>query len=231
MNFLSNTKARQNGASVVEAIVALFIFSIGALGLAALQLTSLVSSGESQQRSVVMWKAQEFADRIRANRSAVGDYIDLVNNSSLDTLGVDSDVGVITCEATTGFTKPNTICGDTEDANGASCTNVDDVVAYDVWDVFCNPNGGLATVAGIEADDFTQDGSAGVSRLEVVLRQNRVASGDPNDDVLLVLEWLSREAEANTDIAVSSTISADLCDIPNLNIASSLNVYCVRFSL
>ncbi len=220
---------KQSGVSLLEGVVALFIFSLGALGLAAMQITSLLSSGESQQRSIVLWKAQEFVDRIRANESALATYITTVNNNTLDTIGVDSADNIIQCGVTAGYTQPATMCADTASAAGGSCTATADIVAYDVWDVFCNPNGGLGTVAANNGS--VQDGSAGVSNLEVMLRQNSVAAGDPNDDVMLILEWLSRESEANTDIASTTTIAADVCDIPDFTIASSLNVYCLRFSL
>ena len=224
-------KRWQNGATLIEALIALFIFSIGALGLAALQLTSLMSSGESQQRSAVIWKAQEFADRIRANRGALTEYIATVNRTSLATIGVDSDVGVITCEGTAGFVKPSTICADDENGAGSSCADEDELADFDVWDVFCNPNGGLATVADTGATDVAAEGSSGVANLEIVLRQNDSSAGDTNDDVMLVLEWLSRETDANLDVATTTTISTDICDIPTLDVASSLNVYCIRFSL
>jgi len=127
MKYSNTNKSRrfnqrqQNGATLIEALIALFIFSIGALGLAALQLTSLMSSGESQQRSAVIWKAQEFADRIRANRGALTQYLSTVNRTSLATIGVDSNAGVITCESTTGYVRPSTVCADDETGTGASC--------------------------------------------------------------------------------------------------------------
>lgn len=230
-NFPRRLINRQSGVSLIEAVIALFIFSIGAMGLAAMQLTSLVSSGDSQQRSMVIWKAQDFADRIRANKGAIEEYITVVNNNELDGIGVDSTTGVIQCGVTTGYKKPSKVCADVAGTDGASCTTDSESVAYDVWDVFCNPNGGLATVAADSA--IAAAGSGGVANLEVMLRKNdnSATGSDPNGDVMLVLEWLSREAEANANIASSEKIDADICDIENLKIASSLNIYCLRFSL
>ena len=58
---------KQRGVTLIESVIALLVFSLGALGLTAMQLTSLGASGSSQQRSVVLWKAQEFIDRIKSN--------------------------------------------------------------------------------------------------------------------------------------------------------------------
>ena len=54
------------GATLVESLIALFVFAIGALGIAALQTTTLVRSDDVKQRSLAIWKAQELADRIKA---------------------------------------------------------------------------------------------------------------------------------------------------------------------
>ncbi len=222
---------RQIGATLLEAVIAMFIFSVGALGLAALQLTSLASSGDSSQRSMVIWKAQEFADRVRANQSQSGAYITTIDNDAWTTIGTDVPADTITCGVTTGFVRPTNICADTVSGSGsvqagAQCTAAQ-TVSYDVWDVFCNPNGGLAIASNGLAQ--VADGAGGVTNLEIALFENPAAG---NDDMVLVLEWLSREADANTDIEAATTVQTDLCGLQeDRAIASSLDVYCLRFSL
>ena len=225
---------KNQGATLLEAVVAMFIFSLGALGLAAMQLTSLVSSGDSTQRSLVIWKAQEFADRIRANESQADQYIAAINRNDWSKIGTDVQADVVACGTTAGFKKPTTLCSDSVDTsgnvvNGASCSAAQ-TTAYDVWDVFCNPNGGLAASAtGSTAATEAQEGSVGVSNMDIALFRNPAAG---SDDMVLVIEWLSREAEANTDIASTDTVSTDLCGLQDdREIASSLEVYCLRFSL
>jgi len=61
---------------LVEALVALVVLSIGLLGVAALQLTSLKSNHGSAMRSQATFLAYDIIDRMRANRAAAlaGNY-------------------------------------------------------------------------------------------------------------------------------------------------------------
>jgi type IV pilus assembly protein PilV len=58
------------GFTFVEALVALLVLSIGLLGVAALQLTSLRSNHSSSLRSQATLLAYDMVDRMRANRTA-----------------------------------------------------------------------------------------------------------------------------------------------------------------
>jgi type IV pilus assembly protein PilV len=58
------------GFTLVEALVALVVISIGLLGVAALQLTSLRSNHSSAMRSQATFLAYDIVDRMRANRTA-----------------------------------------------------------------------------------------------------------------------------------------------------------------
>lgn len=61
---------RARGFTLVEALVALVVLSIGLLGVAALQLTSLRSNHGSAMRSQATFLAYDIIDRMRANRTA-----------------------------------------------------------------------------------------------------------------------------------------------------------------
>jgi type IV pilus assembly protein PilV len=61
---------RARGFTFVEALVALLVLSIGLLGVAALQLTSLRSNHSSSLRSQATLLAYDIVDRMRANRTA-----------------------------------------------------------------------------------------------------------------------------------------------------------------
>jgi len=212
----------QQGVTLIEAMIALLIFSVGALGLAAMQLTALSASGDSQQRSIAIWKAQEFADRIRSNPGLVANYVAAIGNNSPNTIGFDTPANIIAC-GQGAFAIPNPICADTPNADAAVCSD-DEIVAYDVAEVFCEPNTGAAIAAA--AGGQVANGSIGLTNLEVALFQSTVA-GD--DDMILALEWVSREADSNIDIANNQTIATDLCGIENININAKLDVYCLRF--
>jgi type IV pilus assembly protein PilV len=71
----STVKARiQSGFSLVEALVALVVLSVGMLGIAALYMESLRSARTALFRSQAIVLATDMGDRIRANLTAVDNY-------------------------------------------------------------------------------------------------------------------------------------------------------------
>jgi len=60
-------RLQQCGTSLIEVLITLLIFTVGMLGLAALQLNALQGSSDSAQRSQSTWILQDIAERIRAN--------------------------------------------------------------------------------------------------------------------------------------------------------------------
>jgi type IV pilus assembly protein PilV len=59
-------KTNQKGVTLIEVLVAIVIFSIGLLGLAAMQLHSLQFNETASVRGHAVFLAYEMADRIRA---------------------------------------------------------------------------------------------------------------------------------------------------------------------
>lgn len=72
-------RTKQLGFNLIEVLVTIVLLSIGLLGLAALQATSLKSSHGSYYRSIASQQAYDMADRIAANLAGVtaGRYDDL----------------------------------------------------------------------------------------------------------------------------------------------------------
>jgi type IV pilus assembly protein PilV len=73
---------RSRGFTFVETLVALLVLSIGLLGVAALQLSSLRTNHSASLRSQATLLAYDMVDRMRANRTAAiaGSYdLDLVD--------------------------------------------------------------------------------------------------------------------------------------------------------
>ncbi len=64
---------RQSGMGLIEALIALLIISIGLLGIAALQITSLQQSSSANWHSQAVWYNYEMTDRINANRNGFVD--------------------------------------------------------------------------------------------------------------------------------------------------------------
>ncbi len=63
----------QAGISLIEALIALLVISIGLLGIAALQISSLQQSSSANWHSQAVWYNYEMTDRINANRAGFVD--------------------------------------------------------------------------------------------------------------------------------------------------------------
>jgi type IV pilus assembly protein PilV len=89
---------REDGFTLVEVLVALVIFAVGLLGIAALHIESLNAGRTALNRTQAVALASDLADRIRANREAC--------TPSSGTCEYESDPGAVTaaCENTTGCT-------------------------------------------------------------------------------------------------------------------------------
>ncbi|MCK4587272.1 MAG: type IV pilus modification protein PilV [Gammaproteobacteria bacterium] len=74
--FKYSSQHRSHGFTLIEVLVAIVVLSIGLLGLAGLQATSLRNNNSALQRSVASILANDMLDRIRANRDGLiaGDY-------------------------------------------------------------------------------------------------------------------------------------------------------------
>lgn len=88
---------RQRGVSLIEALVTLFVLSIGLLGVAGLQSTGLQAGTTATQRSLAVFHSQEIIERMRANRDLVASYATTAaaNNSCAD-LGAEAPSRVCT---------------------------------------------------------------------------------------------------------------------------------------
>ena len=76
----------ERGATLIEVLVAVVVLSIGLLGLAGLQVTSLQSNHSAYMRSQASLLAYDLADRMRAARSATegGAYDDETEGDRAD---------------------------------------------------------------------------------------------------------------------------------------------------
>jgi type IV pilus assembly protein PilV len=76
-----NERRAARGFSLVEALVALVVMSIGMLGIAALYVESLRSGTSALLRSQAVALASDMADRIRANPNAGAAYAKTVDQT------------------------------------------------------------------------------------------------------------------------------------------------------
>ncbi len=117
---------KQRGISLIEVMIALVVFALGVGGMAGLQLRSMSMSMDSQQRSVVLAKSQELADRMRSNNKSIADYVNTFNNTG------DAYCGI----------EPQVNCADSNAGSAAVCSGAQ-MAEFDLWDIFCRDQSGL----------------------------------------------------------------------------------------
>lgn len=62
-----NSNIRQQGFTLLEAMIALVIFSVGLLGLAGMQMTGLQNNNEAMIRSIAYQQLYDMTERVRGN--------------------------------------------------------------------------------------------------------------------------------------------------------------------
>ncbi len=85
---------KQRGFSLIEALVAFMVISVGMLGIASLQTVSLRAGSTAAVRSVAVIKAGEIIERMRANPTQVLSYA--INASSAGADNGCTDNGTVT---------------------------------------------------------------------------------------------------------------------------------------
>jgi type IV pilus assembly protein PilV len=78
---IKSRPATQRGFTLIEALVAFLILSVGMLGIASLQTISLRSGHTAALRTVAVIKAGEILERIRANPTQVLAYASLAGGT------------------------------------------------------------------------------------------------------------------------------------------------------
>ena len=95
VNCKLSTRHSQKGVSIVEALVALVVLSVGMLGIAGLYLESLRSNRTAFARTSAVQLVNDMADRIRANRSGLVNYTLVAGTPP--TAVTDCSAAVIAC--------------------------------------------------------------------------------------------------------------------------------------
>lgn len=86
---------RARGFTLIEALVALLVLSIGLLGVAGMQLTGLRSNLSASWRSQATYLSYDILERIRANRTARASYATVVGAPALL---CDGSASTATCD-------------------------------------------------------------------------------------------------------------------------------------
>lgn len=120
---ISSLGKTQAGVGLLEVLIALVVFTVGVVGMAGLQLRTLSMSLDSSQRTIVIAKSQDIADRIRSNGIRPVNYLGTYSNTN--------------CSAT-----PTPRCADSESENASACSEAE-MAAFDIWDVFCGTDASM----------------------------------------------------------------------------------------
>jgi type IV pilus assembly protein PilV len=136
-------KRRSEGFTLVEVLVALVIFAVGLLGIAALHIESLNAGRTALNRTQAVALASDLADRIRANRQAC-----TVGSASCE---YESAIGAVTaaCETTTGCTPAELAATDIFRWRAIGATQLPGFDASVDW-TEGTPNSFLITVEWVE---------------------------------------------------------------------------------
>jgi type IV pilus assembly protein PilV len=120
---------RARGFTLLEALVALLVLSIGLLGVAALQLSSLKSNSSAAQRSQATFLAYDILDRMRANRDAAlsGQYVIAYGAAAPATPTTIAQRDLVEWKTRIA----NTLTADSADVDGDGVTTADGAIQFD----------------------------------------------------------------------------------------------------
>lgn len=112
-------RTKQTGITLIEVVVTMFVMTVGLLGLAGLQTTSIKDGLDNAKRSQVLWLVTEIVERARANPDGQATGYNLTIESS--------DCGSV----------PAPRCSDNGAGDASIACSATEMAAFDVWEVFC----------------------------------------------------------------------------------------------
>jgi len=119
--------------TLVEAMIALLVISIGLLGIASLQLTAMNQNASSLNHSQAVWYAYNMSDRIRANIDEFANYngIDTSTGYSQDCISNNcSNAQMVTADADDWEQMMTNLPGGV----GVITSNADGLLVTVMWD-------------------------------------------------------------------------------------------------
>mgnify|MGYP005995974433 CR=1 FL=1 len=152
-----------SGASLIEVLIALLVFSIGLQGIASLQYQAIKENFDSSQRSQAIWAAQELITRIQANEAGreAGGYTK--NDFTAD------------CDS-----APDPYCADSALGDATEC-DASEMATFDVWETFCRSGSSpLNLTASISCVDA---GCPAESDYQLTLQWSSKAVADDTQDM------------------------------------------------
>ena len=179
--------SKQQGMTLIEVLVTFLVTSVGVMGLAALQATSIKSSMDTAKRSQGIWLTEELISRMRVNEAGLIDgYTTAASNGAL-------------CEA-----PPAKYCSDFSAGAAAANCSANEMATYDVWEVFCgHDNGTDVTSNSTDAMDITD------YKIEC-----DSAPCTPTSNFTVTLEWTAKSvADATANSSSYNESSAQIISV------------------
>jgi len=109
----------QQGITLIEVLVTMFIMSVGLLGLTGLQASSIKDGLDNGKRSQVTWLVSEIIERVRANPEG-------------QATGYNTMIESADCPA-----APVQQCADNSQGDASITCTPNEIAAFDIWEVFC----------------------------------------------------------------------------------------------
>lgn len=144
---------RNQGFTLLEVLIAVFVLGVGLLGLARLQTAGLQNTYSANQRTTAIQMAYEMTDRIRANKTA----FDAADYNKPTIPGTLADCASTNCSTTVMAQY------DIDEWNTALASNLVGGHGVVCLDNTPNDGSGDTNVDGLSAGEDACDGTAGTS--------------------------------------------------------------------
>lgn len=93
---VTNMNSKQHGASLIEILVAVFVVSVGLLGVARMEIFAKQANSEAIQRTTASQVAHDIMEKMRANPEVLANYVDATVGAGLDAPGTDCTAAACT---------------------------------------------------------------------------------------------------------------------------------------
>jgi len=175
----SYTHRTQTGMSMIDVMLAIFIFSVGLLGIAGLQALSKTANYEAVQRTTAVMLANDIVERMRSNPDSIYATPSLYYRR-FEPL------------ATNGPAQPGTSCSFDPDTGTRPNCSPAELAAHDLWEWSQAIQGATDQLASTGAN------SGGLVQPSACITDPTPAVPD-NDDVRVAIVWRGKTAMSDSN--------------------------------
>ncbi|WP_369158425.1 type IV pilus modification protein PilV [Candidatus Thiodiazotropha sp. LNASS1] len=179
---IAHSRARCQGMTLIEVMVATVVIAIGLLGVAVLQVTALQGASNADYRSKAIDFASALSDRMHANLSAFDDE-GVHDNAYTPLIPIDYCAAPPAALCAMNPNMTNTV--------GVSECNPTQMATYDMWQISCDggvqgalPDGQL-TVTCIDNDGSDADLCSDLSPLLITITWALQSEDNATEQVIM----------------------------------------------